>query len=347
MMWMRVWTRAVIVPATRRAQGAWFGAVLVAGLVFGPSGMPPHDLTDLAWRAPPIFALLTTTWLLLVLPSARLLVRADRARYLRSLPGPRIAPVVAAALTLLFMQGPWLALWCIGDGVRGFAVVGVTSVVLAAVAAWQPAPRRARPPRWRSAGVGLRGVYMRALRRRASDALVRGLGLAVLAGLAAGLVVRNNALGAVDGARVGTSAIAIVLVPGWAGVLLPLLDAHRATVWLAATLGVSEARRRGELAVIVAEVYVAGALIAATASAALVDWATAGAIAAASMTGALATALVATRGLAWADRSEIARGLRVAVGAIVASAACVLALALFGLAGLAAIAAIGTLAVLA
>jgi hypothetical protein len=345
-MWMRVWARAVIVPATRRAQGAWFGAVLVAGLVFGPSGMPPHDLTELAWRAPVVGGLLAATWLLLALPSVRMLVRAEGARYLRSLPAPRIAPLVASVLTLLFIQGPWLALWWLGDGLRGLAVVGAMSAVLAVVAAWQPVPRRALPPRWRSAGAGLRGVYVRALRRRAGDALVRGAGLAVLAGLAAGLVVRNNALDASDGGRVGTSAIAIVLVPGWAGVLVPLLDAYRATAWLAATLGISEARRRGELAALVAVVYVAGALLAAAASSALVDVATAGAIAAASVPGAIAMALVATRGLLWADRSEIARGLRAAVGAIVASAACVLALALLGLAGLAALAALGVLLVL-
>jgi hypothetical protein len=345
-MWMRVWARAVIAPATRRAQGAWFGAVLVGGIVFGPNGIPPHELTELAWRVPAVGVVLAATWLLLALPSARTLVRAEGARYLRSLPGPRTAPRVASAVALLFVQGPWLALWWVGDRLRGLGVVGVMSVLLAVVAAWQPAPRRARTPRWRSAGPGLRGVYVRALRRRAGDALVRGAGLAVLAGLAAGLVVRNNALDAGDGARVGTAAIAVVLVPGWAGALLPLLDAHRATGWLATTLGVSEPRRRGELAVVVAAVYVAGALIAATASAALVDLATAGAIAGASVTAALATALVATRGLLWADRSELGRGLRTAVGAIVATAMCVLALTLLGLAGIVALAAFGVLVVL-
>jgi len=324
--WLRVWNRAVIRPASRRVQGVWTGAVIGGGMVFGPTGMHPHDLTELAWRVPLVGLALAVTWLLLFVPTARVLVRAEGARYLRALPGPRVSPIAAAIAVFALLQGPWLALWLIGDGARGAVVVTALSIVIAAVAWWQPAPLRTRAPAWRDASSGLRGVYVRALRRRAADALVRGGGLAILAGLVAGLVVRNNSLAGWPAARIGATAIAIVLVPGWAGALLPLLDAHRTSAWLAAALGVPEAARRGVLATCVAAIYVMGALLAALAAGLLVDGKTFAWLVPTCAVAALATSLVATRLLLWAERSEAARSLRVVVAAIVASAACVIAL---------------------
>lgn len=184
----------MIVPAWRRATAIWIGTGIAGGIVFGPTAMHPHDLTRLALGVPAVGAVLALTWLLVFVPTARVLVRADGAAFLRSLPGPRWSPRILAALALLGLQLPWLALWTIGDGARGLAIVVALSAVIALVATWRVRPRIARAPRWRHGRAALRGVYLRALRRRASDALVRGVGLAILGGLVAALVVRNNEL---------------------------------------------------------------------------------------------------------------------------------------------------------
>ncbi|MGE5180443.1 MAG: hypothetical protein ACM31C_00190, partial [Acidobacteriota bacterium] len=238
-MWLAVWTRAIVVPAARRAIGVWAGAAIVGAVVFGGNGMRPHDLTALALHSPAVGAVLAATWILLFVPSARLLVRWDAASYLRALPHPRAEPIAVAAAALVALQLPWLALWLAGEGTRGALVVAAVSLPAAAIAAWRPRPARARWPRWTSATRALAGVYARALLRRGGHALVRGAGLAVLAGIAGGLLARNNELAGAAAATIAASAIAVVLVPGWAGVLATLVDAHRAARWLAATLGVT------------------------------------------------------------------------------------------------------------
>ncbi|MDQ3297300.1 MAG: hypothetical protein M3619_12000, partial [Myxococcota bacterium] len=107
--WLAVWSRAVIVPASRRAGPSWLGCALVAGLVFGGNGMHPRDLTGLALHHPGVGGVLALTWILIFVPAARVLVRADLATYLRSLPAPRLAPSLLAAAALLALQLPWLA----------------------------------------------------------------------------------------------------------------------------------------------------------------------------------------------------------------------------------------------
>jgi hypothetical protein len=262
LMYLAVWSRAVIAPAWRRAVAVWVGAGIAGGIIFGPTGMRPHELTRFALGVPAVGALLAITWVLVFVPTARLLVRADTAGYLRSLPGPRGSPVVVGAIALVGLQLPWLALWVVGDGARGLAIVLGLTVLIVGIALWRPRVRRARWPRWSHGRQALRGVYMRALRRRASDALIRGVGLAILGGLVAALVVRNNVLSGRDAAVLGCAVIQILLVPAAAGALLPLFDAHRQSGWLASSLGISPASRVIALATVVAGVYIAGALVA-------------------------------------------------------------------------------------
>src|SRR5512143_2505968 len=166
MSWLAVWTRAVVVPAARRAIGVWAGAAIVGVVVFGGNGMRPHDLTNLALHSTGVGAVLAATWALLFVPSARPLVRWDAASYLRALPGPRAAPIAIAAAALIVLQLPWLVLWIAGEGASGAAVVAAVSLPIAAIAAWQPRPRPARTPRWPSAARALAGVYARGLVRR-------------------------------------------------------------------------------------------------------------------------------------------------------------------------------------
>ena len=136
----------------------WVGAGIVGGIVFGPTGMHPHDLTRLAVVVPAVGVALAITWLLVFVPAARVLVRADGARFLRSLPGPRWSPIAIAAVAIVALQLPWLALWVVGDGARGAGIVVGWTAVIAVVAAWRPRVRGVRVPRWRGGGRALAGV---------------------------------------------------------------------------------------------------------------------------------------------------------------------------------------------
>ena len=341
MPWLATWARAVVAPATTRALPVWLGAGIAGAVVFGGTGMAPRDLTRPALHVPGIGGVLAGTWLLVFLPVARVLVRADGARFLRSLPGAPGAARALAAVALIALQLPWLVLWLAGAGLAGAGVVVALSVPLAALAAWRPPQPRIRAPRWPGTARALAGIHLRALRRRAGDALVRGAGLAVLAGVAGGLFVANNsARGA--GPIAGAAVIAVVLVPAWAGALLPLAVAHRDSGWLAGSLGVPEATRVGVLAAIVAALYAAGAALA-IAAAALAGARPVLPLAAATLALALATSPLAARAVVSAAASPVA-GSRVAIGAIVATAVSVVALGAFGAAGLAALAAVGALA---
>jgi hypothetical protein len=253
-----VWVRAVVGPALRRTAAVWIGAGIVAAVIFGPTAMRPHDLTSLALHDPAAGAVIAVTWLLMFVPTARILVRADQAAYLRSLPHGPTWPIAAVAVVVL--QLPWLALWVIGEGAHGLVVVGGLTVPIAVLAAWRPRRPRARVPSWRGSRRALAAVYARGLTRKGGDALVRGVGLAILAGLAGAMLVRNNGLVGVHAAVMASAVIAIVLVPATAGALLPLADAHRAAADLAASLGVAT---RAPLAVVVTGVYAAASAIAA------------------------------------------------------------------------------------
>jgi hypothetical protein len=344
LMWMRVWTRAVIAPAARRAVAVWEGVAIVAAVVFGGNGMRPRDLTDLALRVPAVGAGLAAMWLLLMLPAARGLVRGDAAGYLRALPGPTWTPRLAAAGALVALQLPWLVLWLAGAGARGLIAIAGETVVLAAVARIRPRPPRARRVAWRSAARGLAGVYARAVRRRAGDALVRGLGIAVLAGLGAGLFVRNNALAPTEAPAIGAAVIAVVLAPGVAGLAVALLEAHRASAWLAASLGVTEPARRAVLAIALAAVYALGAAIACAASALLVAPATLLYLAPCAIGAAAGSSLFTARALVRAEHELRTGAARTVIGVVAAAAACVLGLGLLGATGVLAIGAAGVLA---
>ena len=346
MRWITVWTRAVIVPAGRRAGAVWVGAGIVAAVIFGPTAMQPRDLTALALHVAPVGIALAITWLLLLLPAARLLVRGDATAYLRALPHLRATPILMATIALVALQLPWLVLWWWGEGARGVVLVLAWTLAIALVAAWRAPRSRSHWPRWRNATGAFVGVYVRALRRRAADALVRAAGLALLAGLAATLLVRNNQLAGLPAGTLASAAISTVLVPGWAGALLPLLDAHRASAWLAASTGLSSSARIRVLATCVAGVYALAALIAwAVAAVLLADASTIAALVRVIVPTAVGTSLVATRLLLWADRAPASTAPRAIIGAILSSATAVLTLGLLGAAGSIAMVALGVLAI--
>ena len=338
--WIAVWIRAVVVPAGRRAAAAWVGCAIAAAVIFGPTAMRPSDLTRLAIGDPGVGAVLGVTWLLVFGPSARLLLRAAPAAYLNSLPGdPRAARLITAA-ALIVLQLPWLVLWVVGDGMRGLAIVLATTAVTIAVARWQPRVGRAKFPAWRSAGAALRGVHLRALRRRAGDALVRGAGLAVLAGIAAGELIRNNHLAGEPAGVLGASIIAVVLVPAQVGAALVTLGAHRETAWLAAASGMSRGARVAALVYAIAIVH-----LGATAIATLAALGVAGAdpwLPVIALGVAIGTSLGEARAML-ANEASPTVAARVVVGAIVVAALAVLCLAVLDAAGAIAIIAAGAL----
>ena len=340
--WLAVWIRAVIVPAARRADATWLGCAIVAAVIFGPTAMRPGDLTGLALHDPGAGAVIGATWLLVFVPVARMIVRPP-ARYLDSLPGnPRAARLVGA-LALIGLQLPWLVLWLVGEGVLGAGVVLATTLIAAALARWQPVARRPTLPVWRRAGAALRAIHLRGLRRRAGDALMRGAGLAVLAGLAAGLLVRNNQLDGAPAGVLGASVIAVVSVPAQVGAALVTLATHRETAWLAMSSGVSGATRIAALVYAVAVVHLAAATIAV----AVALW-IAGAnpwLPPIALGTALGTALGEARGMLIHQASPSAPA-RVVVGAIVIAAVAVLCLAVLGATGALAMIAIGAAALL-
>jgi hypothetical protein len=344
--WADVWTRAVILPAWRRAGAIWVGCAIVAAIVFGPTGMMPADLTGLALHNPGVGLVLAVTWLLVYVPTARLILRADAAAYLRTLPGPRFAPLLIGGGAFVVGQLPWLALWVIGQGLWGLAVVGLESLAILALASWRPPAFRAGWPAWKHDGQALRAIHLRALRRRAGDALVRGAGLSVLAGAAAGLFVRNNGLAGPQAAAIGAAVIAVVLVPAYVGVLLVVLGAHRQTAWLAETLGIAPLTRVIALVYAIGVVQLGGSAIALGAAALVAEpdartllW-----LVAVTAGVALGGSLGCARALLGGQESETVAA-RAVVGAIAVAAAAVLCLGLFGAAGAIAFGALGLLAV--
>lgn len=330
-------------PAWRRATAAWVGCGIVAAVIFGGAGMRVSDLTSLALHAPGVGLVLTAIWLLVFTPTARLLVRAQPAAYLTSLPGnPRAARLITAA-ALLALQLPWLALWILGQGLIGAAVVVVTTALVVGIASWRTAGDRPATPSWQRAGEALRGIHRRALRRRAGDALIRGAGLSVLAGLAAGLLVRNNQLTGTSAGVLGAAVIAVVLVPAQVGPALVTLAAYRETAWLAQAFGISPRDRVAALLATAATVHLVAAAIAAATAMVLTGpspW-----LAVLPLGVAMGTALVEVRTVLINQASpQIAP--RVVVGAILSAASAVLCLTLLDAPGVLAFLAIGALALL-
>ena len=157
-------------------------------------------------------------------------------------------------------------LWVLGDGVRGLGIVAALTLPIAALAAWRPRPGRR---------IGRAGAA--AARRCAACSRARCAGARRMRCCAprASRSSRARSPGCsctttLDGrgaATLASAAIAIVLVASQVGVRLVLLDAHRASAWLAATTGISEPARITALGLAIGGVDLATAAIAVIAAA--------------------------------------------------------------------------------
>ncbi|HET9627637.1 MAG TPA: hypothetical protein VFP84_40045, partial [Kofleriaceae bacterium] len=210
------------------------------------------------------------------------------------------------------------------------------------LARWQPPRGRPRFPVWGGAGRALWAIHVRALRRRAGDAMMRGVGLAVIAGFAGGLFVRNNHLVGVDAAVMAASVIAVVAIPAQLGAGQVAFTTHRETAWLAASTGISRATRIATLAAVVAGIH---AIAAGIASGAVIAIAGAnGWVPAVTVATAVGTALCEVRPmLVHAESPTVAA--RITLGAIVAAAVAILCLSVLGALGALATIAIGVVAI--
>ena len=340
--WLEVWTRAVVAPAWRRGLATWAGCTVVGAVIFGPTAMRPSDLTGLALHDPKAGVLLAATWLLMFVPTARMVVRPN-VGYLYSLPGsPRAARAVAAA-ALVGLQLPWLLLWLFGEGAAGLIEIAATTVIAAALGRVTWPRLRGRTPVWSTGGAALRAIHRRALGRRAGDALTRGAGLAIVAGLAAGLLVRNNQLDGEAAGVLGASVMAVMLIPAQIGAGMTALATHLESAWLAQSTGMSRATRIFALIATVAAVHLIAAAIAVTTEmivAGAAPWL------AVTMAGvAIGTALGEVRAMLLHGAS-LSAAMRIVIGAVVAAAAAVVCLQTFGVIGAAACVALGAAAVL-
>src|SRR5262249_17227803 len=153
-----------------------------------------------------------------------------------------------------------------GEGLTGVAIVLANTALIALLARWRPPHLSTTFPAWRTGGQALRAIHLRVLWRRAGDALVRGAGLSVLAGAAAGLWVRNNQLSGETAGVLGASIIAIVLIPAQIGVALVILGVYRETTWIAAAFGITPRTRIGALVTTITIVHLAASTIAVVAA---------------------------------------------------------------------------------
>lgn len=247
-LWVRAWLRAVALPAWRRTGAVWGALALIAAIVMGPTGLMPRDVVDLLMHAPGAAAVLAALWTALLHPAARLLVRAEAAAYLRTLPTPAGAAALPA-MNLAAMQLPPLALF-LGGGRPGWGAAAWAALTASSYAlAHLRMPRRAgRELRWGSGARALGAVL--ASRLVADDALLRGVAFAGLGGAGASLMIRNNQLLGAGASTLGLGTVIVLGTPAWAAITQPLAVAHRRLWPLCAATGLPAASWVGAQALV-------------------------------------------------------------------------------------------------
>ena len=341
--WSIAWGRATLVPAARRATPVWIGAAIAGGVLFGPNGMDPRDLTEAIRAAPAIGVVLAAAWLLLIGPVGRVLVRAPGTDYLRSLPAPRGARWAIAAAGAVAVQAPWALLWGKGEGVAAGAAAAAVAAVITLVAGVVPAPvLRPRAPRWRRRWWAAAAVHARGIARTAGASLVRGAGLALLGGAVAGAIVRVNALAGAAAVTYAGAVVAVLVAIGLAGAIAAVADAELRIDGLARATGIGDARAGG-VAFVLAMIGAALGAIAGAAAAGLggADAVTSIALLAAAIGLGVGLGLAGARLATHARRTGLVDGATVVVGVTGLALAGPVALGAFGPAGIAAVLAFG------
>ncbi|MEM9492402.1 MAG: hypothetical protein AAGC55_24865 [Myxococcota bacterium] len=113
---LRTVARSAAGPVAVRAAPLFMAVAIVAGILFGPTGMQPGDLVQLSDNSPWVRLIFWLMWLLLAAPVALPPARGDRLDYLRWLPIPPWQLWVLSAILILLIELPWAALWLTGAG---------------------------------------------------------------------------------------------------------------------------------------------------------------------------------------------------------------------------------------
>lgn len=235
-LWSKTWRRAVLPGPLRRTVAVWLGVFIVLATTIGGNGLAPSALVAVVFGHPVVGAVLAAIWLLLLWPAARELRCATGARYLRSLPAPRYAPIVWTVALLLFMQLP-IAVLCVVAGayVRAVLLTVVGAALLGITATLQLPARTPATPVWRSRVRAQLAIWMRGVWRNSGASLLRSAGFVALAGLAAGGFIRANQLRGNEVSTFGATVLYACLVPALAPLLAELVNVRlRMRAWDAA-----------------------------------------------------------------------------------------------------------------
>ncbi|HRC54485.1 MAG TPA: hypothetical protein PKU97_01120 [Kofleriaceae bacterium] len=342
-LWTAAWLRAVAGPAGRRAGAVWASLAVVAAVVMGPTALTPPSVVALLTSSPGAAALLGGLWLALLHPAARILVRAEAASFLRSLPSPPLGSALPGA-TLALLHAPVPALMGAGGAPRAALLAWAGVTALSATLTLLPWPQRRRAQvAWRSAGQGLRQILWQRL--WSDDALLRAAAFAGLAGLAAHLMIHNNQLFGPSASTLGLGTVALLGAPAWAAVIQPLAVVHRRLWPLCASAGVAHTSYVAALAVVQSAAMIALCALASL----LATWGLPIGDVLRMLAGAvvlgLALGLAAVPVARWATQSATVAA-RVLTGTLACSASAVLLLGLWAETGLAAALAIAVAALL-
>lgn len=328
-LWVRAWLRAVALPAWRRAAAVWASLAIIAAIVMGPTGLMPGDVVDLLLHNPRAAALIAALWVSLFHPVARILVRAEAARFLQSLPAPRLASQLPLASLAVMQLPPLLLFWAGEEAGWGLAVWGGCIAISYLATQLRLPPRRPRALRWTSPGHALRAVL--ASRLLTDDALLRGFAFAGIAGIGASLMIRNNQLVGPAASTLGLGTVVVLGTPAWAAVIQPLAVTHRRIWPLCTSAGMSPATWLAGLAVVLTVTLMGLCAVAALIAAAFggLDFGDVARITGAAVGMGAALGLAGVRVGEWATRVKMVAE-RTVSGTLVLAAGGALLLGVFG-----------------
>jgi hypothetical protein len=345
MAWTSAWARATWGPAGRRATPVWVGIAMMVPVLFGENGMRPRDLTTAVLARVEVAVVLAVAWLLLIAPVGRALVRSPGTDYLRALPAPRGARWACVVIGAIGAQLPWTILWTAGEGAAAGAIATLGAAIVTVGVGVAPglAPR-VRVPRWRRRWTAAAGVHARGVTRTAGASLVRGAGLALLAGAVGGALVRINELAGAAAVTYAAAIAAVLIAIALAGSVAAVAEGERRLEWLARATGLGLARAGGAT-IVLGAIGAALGVVAGGSAAALggADAATSAAVAGAGIAVGLGLGLAGTRVATWARgaRGEGIDGARIVLGAGACGFVAAAAIGAFGPVGLVAIVAGG------
>lgn len=106
----------------------YMALVIVASVIFGPTGMGASDVTRGVSGSVAFAIALWSGWLLLALPIARAAFAPRAALYLRWLPAPRWIFLLAGGACLFAVEAPFIVLFGRGAGLLAGFVAGILAV---------------------------------------------------------------------------------------------------------------------------------------------------------------------------------------------------------------------------